>query len=64
VFSVLVKVLGGNPVTPAPVAHLFGPKLGGAKLWKQQRYQAPADYATNAKWHPHSEPGRIGPKPN
>jgi len=50
--------------TPAAVAHPFGPKPGGAKLWKQQRYQPPADYAANAKWHPYSEPGRIGPKPN
>jgi hypothetical protein len=50
--------------TPAQMAHPFGPKPGGAKLWKQQRYQSPADYETNAKWHPYSEPGRIGPKPN
>ena len=50
--------------TPALVAHPFGPKPGAAKLWKQQRYQPPADYAANAKWHPYSEPGRIGPKPN
>jgi len=48
----------------APTAHPFGPKPGSAKLWKQQRYQPPADYATNPKWHPYSEPGRIGPKPN
>jgi hypothetical protein len=53
-------------VSPAPaqMAHPFGPKPGGAKLWKQQRYQPPADYGTNPKWHPYSEPGRIGPKPN
>ena len=50
--------------TPVQVAHPFGPKPGAAKLWKQQRYQPPADYGTNPKWHPYSEPGRIGPKPN
>jgi hypothetical protein len=50
--------------TPAHLVRPFGPKPGGTKQWKQERYQPPADYATNVKWHPYSEPGRIGPKPN
>jgi len=45
-------------------AHPFGPKPSGSNTWRQERYQSPADYATNPKWHPYSEPGRIGPKPN
>ena len=50
--------------TPAQVAHPFGPKPSGSNAWRQQRYQPPADYATNLAAHPYSEPGRIGPKPN
>jgi hypothetical protein len=68
----MALVAQAQPVSPSPaaggtptlVAHPFGPKPGGAKLWKQERYQPPVDYQTNAKWHPYSEPGRIGPKPN
>jgi hypothetical protein len=45
-------------------AHPFGPKPNGSNTWRQQRYQPPADYATNLAAHPYSEPGRIGPKPN
>src|SRR5215472_11843527 len=45
-------------------AHPFGPKPSGSNAWRQQRYQPPADYATNLAAHPYSDPGRIGPKPN
>jgi hypothetical protein len=41
--------------------HPFGPKPGGAKSWKQQRYQAPADCATNPAYHPYSMHGK-GPQ--
>jgi hypothetical protein len=58
-----VSAPGGGSAQVAP-AHPFGPKPGGSKLWKQERYQAPADYATRTAMHPYSEPGRIGSKPN
>ena len=54
---------GGTPAQVAP-AHPFGPKPGSTKLLKNQHYVPPADYQTNVKLHPYSEPGRIGPKPN
>jgi hypothetical protein len=54
---------GGVPQQSAQM-HQFGPKPGGGKVWKQQHYEPPADYATNPAAHPYSEPGRIGPRPN
>ena len=39
----------------------FYPKPGGTSFWKDEHYQPPADYATNAADHPYST--SIGPKP-
>src|SRR5215831_1417481 len=37
--------------------HPFGPKPSGSHTWKQERYQNPADYATNRAYHPYSVHG-------
>jgi hypothetical protein len=62
------SVSASPPAAGAPPqlaqAHPFGPKPSGSNAWRQQRYQPPADYATNLAAHPYSDPGRIGPKPN
>jgi hypothetical protein len=50
----------GVPQQSVP-SHPFGPKPSGSNNWKQERYQPPADYATNRAYHRYSMLG-MGPR--
>ena len=54
------SVSASPPASGAPQqsanSHPFGPKPSGSHMWKQERYQNPADYVVNP--HP------FGPKPS
>jgi hypothetical protein len=56
---------GGVPESavapPSSSTQSYYPKPGGNAVWKDDPYQAPADYAANPADHPYST--AVGPKP-